>query len=57
MDAASSRIEVAVAVPLRNGRVLVARRVVLEERTLRAELSGYGEYSGRVRYRLVPRVW
>jgi protein-S-isoprenylcysteine O-methyltransferase Ste14 len=32
-------------------------RIVNEERTLRAELPGYAEYTTRVRYRLVPRVW
>lgn len=37
--------------------VLVARRAVLEERTLSAELAGYAAYMRRVRYRLVPFVW
>jgi protein-S-isoprenylcysteine O-methyltransferase Ste14 len=32
-------------------------RTALEDRTLRAELSGYAEYSSRVRYRLIPGVW
>jgi protein-S-isoprenylcysteine O-methyltransferase Ste14 len=36
---------------------LVARRAVLEERALRAGLPGYGAYLGRVRFRLIPRVW
>ena len=36
---------------------LVARRAVLEERTLRAELPGYTEYAERVRYRLIPYLW
>jgi protein-S-isoprenylcysteine O-methyltransferase Ste14 len=36
---------------------MVARRAVLEERTLRAELQGYEAYMKRVTYRLVPRVW
>jgi protein-S-isoprenylcysteine O-methyltransferase Ste14 len=35
----------------------MARRAVLEERTLRHELDGYADYMTRVRYRLVPRVW
>jgi protein-S-isoprenylcysteine O-methyltransferase Ste14 len=35
----------------------IAARAVLEERTLRAELAGYGEYMARVRYRLIPYVW
>jgi protein-S-isoprenylcysteine O-methyltransferase Ste14 len=32
-------------------------RIVLEERTLRDGLEGYGEYTGRVRYRLIPGIW
>jgi len=35
----------------------VARRAVLEERTLQQELPGYDEYMTRVRYRLIPEVW
>jgi protein-S-isoprenylcysteine O-methyltransferase Ste14 len=38
------------------GVVLVVR-TRLEDATLHAELAGYREYSGRVRYRLVPGVW
>jgi protein-S-isoprenylcysteine O-methyltransferase Ste14 len=36
---------------------LLVVRTVLEDRTLSAELPGYDEYAGRVRYRLVPGVW
>lgn len=36
---------------------LIARRAVLEERTLRAGLEGYDSYMARVGYRLIPRVW
>ncbi len=36
---------------------LVARRAVLEERTLREELQGYKDYMTRVKYRLIPHVW
>ena len=32
-------------------------RTALEDRTLRAELSGYTEYAKRVRYRLIPGLW
>ncbi len=32
-------------------------RTALEDRTLREELTGYEEYSRRVRYRLVPGIW
>lgn len=36
---------------------LLAVRILFEERMLRAKLAGYGEYAGRVRWRLVPGVW
>jgi protein-S-isoprenylcysteine O-methyltransferase Ste14 len=32
-------------------------RTILEDKTLRAELPGYKEYTERVRYKLVPGVW
>lgn len=35
----------------------LAWRTLHEERTLRAELPGYGAHADRVRYRFVPRVW
>jgi protein-S-isoprenylcysteine O-methyltransferase Ste14 len=35
----------------------LAWRIVHEERTLLAELPGYGDYTVRVRYRLLPYVW
>lgn len=35
----------------------LARRAVLEERMLRAELQGYEAYMQQVRYRLIPHVW
>jgi len=37
--------------------VMVAWRSVREERTLREELPGYGEYMAKVRYRLIPYFW
>lgn len=37
--------------------VLTVVRTALEDRTLQAELAGYREYAGRVRYRLLPGVW
>jgi protein-S-isoprenylcysteine O-methyltransferase Ste14 len=37
--------------------LVLARRAVLEERTLKAALPGYADYMARVRYRLVPYVW
>lgn len=36
---------------------LFAVRIVLEENALRAGLAGYGEYTQRVRWRLLPGVW
>jgi len=32
-------------------------RTALEDRTLQDELSGYGDYARRVRYRLLPGIW
>lgn len=32
-------------------------RTQLEDRTLQAELEGYAEYAGQVRFRLLPGVW
>jgi protein-S-isoprenylcysteine O-methyltransferase Ste14 len=37
--------------------LLVARRAVLEEQVLQAELEGYRAYTDRVKYRFVPYVW
>jgi protein-S-isoprenylcysteine O-methyltransferase Ste14 len=37
--------------------VLVITRTALEDKMLRAELPGYEEYAGRVRWRLAPGVW
>jgi protein-S-isoprenylcysteine O-methyltransferase Ste14 len=36
---------------------IIALRSVMEERVLTAELDGYSDYAGRVRYRLVPMIW
>lgn len=44
-------------VPAATSAVTLIVRTVLEDRTLRNELSGYEEYSRRVRYRLVPGIW
>lgn len=35
----------------------IAARTALEDRTLRAELGGYEQYSARVRSRLMPGLW
>lgn len=37
--------------------LLLAARILLEEKTLRAGLEGYDAYTTRVRYRLVPLIW
>jgi len=37
--------------------LVLARRAVLEERTLRTELQGYAAYMASVKYRLIPYVW
>jgi protein-S-isoprenylcysteine O-methyltransferase Ste14 len=37
--------------------ILLAVRVVIEEKTLRDGLEGYGEYMARVHYRLIPGIW
>ncbi len=37
--------------------LLVARRAVLEERTLRKELQGYTAYMAQVKYRRIPYIW
>jgi protein-S-isoprenylcysteine O-methyltransferase Ste14 len=37
--------------------IILARRAVLEERTLREELPGYADYMAQVKYRLIPYIW
>ncbi len=32
-------------------------RIIVEERFLRRELEGYGAYTERTRYRLIPFLW
>jgi protein-S-isoprenylcysteine O-methyltransferase Ste14 len=44
-------------IPAAAGALVLVVRTVLEDRTLQAELEGYKEYTGRVRYRLIPGVW
>jgi protein-S-isoprenylcysteine O-methyltransferase Ste14 len=36
---------------------LIVLRIILEEKTLVAELEGYSEYQKKVRFRLVPFIW
>ncbi len=44
-------------IPTAVGTLIIIVRIVLEDRTLQAELEGYKEYAARVRYRLIPGVW
>ena len=37
--------------------LVLARRAILEERTLQKELSGYTDYITEVKYRLIPYIW
>jgi protein-S-isoprenylcysteine O-methyltransferase Ste14 len=37
--------------------LLLIARTALEDRTLHAELPGYGDYAEKTRYRLLPGVW
>lgn len=37
--------------------ILVLLRTLLEDRALKKELPGYGEYALRVRFRIVPGLW
>jgi protein-S-isoprenylcysteine O-methyltransferase Ste14 len=39
------------------GTLLVAGRIVGEEKMLADELEGYADYTKKVRYRLIPCVW
>ena len=39
------------------GGVIIALRILDEEKLLTQELTGYREYRQRVRYRLVPYIW
>jgi protein-S-isoprenylcysteine O-methyltransferase Ste14 len=43
--------------PIAVGLGLYPRRILIEERVLLQELTGYREYAQRVRYRLVPGLW
>jgi protein-S-isoprenylcysteine O-methyltransferase Ste14 len=37
--------------------ITLARRAILEERTLQKQLAGYAAYMAHVKYRLIPYVW
>ena len=44
-------------IPSGLGAILLVLRTALEDRTLRAELAGCGDYARQVRYRLLPGIW
>jgi protein-S-isoprenylcysteine O-methyltransferase Ste14 len=44
-------------VTLLPGVLVFAARIIDEEKALRQDLDGYDEYTEKVHYRLVPRVW
>jgi protein-S-isoprenylcysteine O-methyltransferase Ste14 len=46
-----------VAIPSIVVITLTVIRTALEDRMLKEELAGYGEYTKRVRYRLLPGIW
>jgi protein-S-isoprenylcysteine O-methyltransferase Ste14 len=35
----------------------IVARTSLEDKALQAQLEGYADYAGRVRYRLLPGLW
>ena len=37
--------------------LILARRAVLEERTLLQKLDGYAAYMAQVKFRLIPYIW
>jgi protein-S-isoprenylcysteine O-methyltransferase Ste14 len=45
------------AIPAILAIVVTVTRTALEDRTLREELPGYGDYAQIVRHRLVPGIW
>ena len=44
-------------VPVGLSCLVLLLRAHWEDQTLQAELPGYKEYAGRVRYKLIPGVW
>lgn len=44
-------------IPVGISLILLLIRTSLEDKTLRNELSGYKEYSQKIKYRLVPFIW
>jgi protein-S-isoprenylcysteine O-methyltransferase Ste14 len=44
-------------IPVAATIVLMVVRTSLEDKTLELELSGYGEYKKKVKYRIIPHIW
>ena len=44
-------------IPAAIATLLLIIRTILEDRTLHRELTGYAEYAGTVKYRLLPGLW
>jgi protein-S-isoprenylcysteine O-methyltransferase Ste14 len=44
-------------IPAASSILAILIRTSLEDRTLRAELTGYRDYAARVRYRIIPGLW
>jgi protein-S-isoprenylcysteine O-methyltransferase Ste14 len=44
-------------IPICLSMILLITRTNLEDKTLRNELKGYPEYSGKTRYKIIPYVW
>jgi protein-S-isoprenylcysteine O-methyltransferase Ste14 len=44
-------------IPISLSVILLITRTYLEDRTLKNELNGYLEYSGKTKYKILPYVW
>jgi protein-S-isoprenylcysteine O-methyltransferase Ste14 len=44
-------------IPAAVASIVLVTRTALEDRLLRAELSGYQDYARRIRWRLIPGLW
>ena len=44
-------------IPISASVILLITRTNLEDKTLKNELKGYDEYSGKTRYKIIPFVW
>jgi protein-S-isoprenylcysteine O-methyltransferase Ste14 len=44
-------------IPVCASIILLLTRTSLEDKTLKNELNGYIEYTGKIRYKLIPYIW